>query len=254
MRDLQLKAIAPKIAAAIIITIALIAVIGSQYDMKLSREAAEWVSTWSNTVLIVSAALGVASTILVVWTGNVKEEYLKFDVAHAGENAANAIERAAVLEKDAAEARLETQRIIERLAPRIIDQHQQSRIVDKLRSFAGTEFDVSIRGADPEVDSLLEQIEAILEAAGWKQIAWQSAPVGAAVSAFKRPNKLLVGEVNVSGIVVQMHAEQAEMLKYPGLALAEALLTEGIQARAEPGSGFENGNTKALHVLIGKKP
>jgi hypothetical protein len=38
------------------------------------------------------------------------------------------------------------------------------------------------------------------------------------------------------------------------VALADALNTEGIFAKAEPGSGTQAENKNAMHILIGKKP
>lgn len=58
----------------------------------------EWASrlyNLANMFLIAGLAVGVISTVLVVWMGNVKEEYLNRDLAATNERAAEAEKRAA---------------------------------------------------------------------------------------------------------------------------------------------------------------
>jgi len=65
---------------------------------------AEDVSSWANAWLVLSLVAGVVSTFAVIWAGNIKEAALKKDVAASNE-------RAAKLEREAADARLELARI-----------------------------------------------------------------------------------------------------------------------------------------------
>jgi len=96
----------PRIVTAITIIIVLIAITGSIFDMKLSRDWADSISAWSNLVLVVVAGIGVVCTTLALWSGNEKERYLKIDLASANEvaavakqGAANANERAAIMKR-----------------------------------------------------------------------------------------------------------------------------------------------------------
>lgn len=72
----------------------------------MSLATAEWLSFWSNWILIGALILGVLATYGVVVSGNVKEAALKRDIAASN--------------KRAASAELETQQIKERMAPRFM--------------------------------------------------------------------------------------------------------------------------------------
>jgi hypothetical protein len=83
-----------------------------------SFELASRLYDLANIAFIVSLIVGVIATVLLVWMGNVKEGFLRRDVAQAGAPAAHANERAAALEKEAANARLETENLRSQLVPR----------------------------------------------------------------------------------------------------------------------------------------
>jgi len=136
--------------------------------------------------------------------------------------------------------------------PRTLSTEQQARISEQLKPFAGTEFDVALT-IDPETQGLLLPIEQTLKAAGWREIDWKSgAPI--AEMSFTRKDMPNVGVVVVSGVIVQMHPEQLQTIGRAAQTLAAGLVSEGIEARAEPGVGVPNINAKAIHILIGKKP
>ncbi len=76
-----------------------------------------------NSLLVGSLIFGVASTGVIVFTDRVIKRKSAFEISKANEEAekakavaANTNERAAILEKDAAEARLETEKLKQRLA------------------------------------------------------------------------------------------------------------------------------------------
>ena len=72
----------------------------SQGGMRMwpSPEVAAWLYDWANIGLIIGLVLGVVSTVLLVWMGNIKEEYLNLDLARSRE-------RTASLEKQSDESR-----------------------------------------------------------------------------------------------------------------------------------------------------
>jgi len=74
--------------------------------MWLSSETSSSIYDLANWTLIAALAVGAVSTGLVVWTGKAKEAYSRLEVARLG--------------KEAADARLETQRIKTQLASRRI--------------------------------------------------------------------------------------------------------------------------------------
>ncbi len=205
----------------------------------------EWASRLydlANWFLIVALIVGAASTGLLVWMGNVKEEYLKRDLAATNERAAHAEERAA-------EANLELAKL---KTPRTLNPGQQKLISEALKGFAGTQFDMAINH-DVEAIGLLPSLENALKSAGWIEIDWKSGAPIAEIN-FTRKDLPAVGLVSISGLVIQMHPEQVPTLGTAAQALASALDGQGIAAKAEPGIGFPNINTKAIHIVIGEKP
>lgn len=91
------------------------------------------------------------ATVVVVWTGNVKEAYLREGIASANERAESAREHAAQLELRVAEAK-------KLAAPRNIRGQDKDHVKAALESFRGTPYDLSfppIADHSPE-PSLLE--------------------------------------------------------------------------------------------------
>ncbi|GEM_PF-3521916 len=139
-----------------------------------SFETAVRLYNTANIFLIGALAFGVIATALVVWTGNVKEEYLRRNIADtnarteeakAASSEANA--RAAELEKEAANARLETERIKKAVAWRVIPPESASELEKVLSANPGS---VNLRymDGDPEALFLAIQISQILNKAKWK--------------------------------------------------------------------------------------
>jgi hypothetical protein len=210
--------------------------------MWLSEKWASSFYGWANIGLITSLVVGVISTVLVVWTGNTKEEYLRRDLANTNERAAKA-------EDHAAQANLELAKL---KAPRSLSSEQQKQISEKLRVFGGLEFDVAL---DPksEPQDLLSQVEDALTSAGWKEIDWKAGNASAELN-FVRKGRPAAGIAAVSGVIIQLHPERVGELMPVAEAIASALNAEGIVAKAEPGLGVPNVNGGAIHVLIGDKP
>jgi hypothetical protein len=156
--------------------------------MWFSIETASKIHDWANVVLIGALAVGVVSTLLVVWMGNIKEGYLRRDIYSAGvesakaiENAAKANERAAEAELAAAEAnkkaeeeRLARVKIEEKLAPRYISKDQFNTIVSQMSKWAELP-DTTIKQdaavfsiiSNFESVSLADQLATALKTAGW---------------------------------------------------------------------------------------
>ena len=207
-----------------------------------SEELASSIYGLANIGLIIGLVIGIVSTILVVWMGDVKEQYLRTSLANTNERAAHAEERAAKAELDL--AKLKT--------PRTLNSEQQTRISAALKPFTGQIFDIALN-IDDESKNLLPQIEDTMKAAGWSQIDWKGAS-GTADINFVRAGRPIAGIASVSGVIIQMHSEQVEKMKGAASILASALDAEGISARAELGLGIPNTNATAIHILVGSKP
>lgn len=107
----------------------------------------------ANISLIVALGIGVIATGLVVWMGSVKEGYLRRDLAE--------------LEKEAANARLETERLKEAVSWRVIPPECASELEKVLSAKPGS---VNLRymDGDPEALYLAIQYSRILSKANWK--------------------------------------------------------------------------------------
>jgi hypothetical protein len=111
----------------------------------------------ANLFLIAALIVGVVSTGLVVWMGNIKEGYLRRDLAIANGHAAEAIQKAEA-------EHLARVRIEEKLAGWKLGAEGQAKIIERLKKYAKTPFDL---GANPTEMVFMETMDGILNAAGW---------------------------------------------------------------------------------------
>jgi hypothetical protein len=148
----------------------------------------------------------------------------------------------------AAEAILELAKL---RAPRALTPEQRGRIVDKLKPFSGTEYDIAISEADPEILTLVFIVELVLSTAGWTELNWQGAGEG-----FIREGRPIIRlGASVINIIVGVHVSQPPKLWECALALSDALMAEDIDAtpaRHIP-HAMSSTNANAIHVLIGRK-
>lgn len=112
--------------------------------------------------------IGVVSTVLLVWMGNVKEEYLKKDVAEAQAGAAKANERAAEANRIAEEERLARVLIEESLSPRRLTEAQELDIGKSLRQFGPQKAQMVYGGGDREAQVFAVDIWRSLKRGGWQ--------------------------------------------------------------------------------------
>ncbi len=114
------------------------------------RMNADDVFTWANWLLLASLILGVVSTYAIVVSGKLRDEQSKRELADARTIAAQAHERAALLEKDAAAARLETERLKAIAAWRRISSDQHTKLLEALRGKVNGKIWVEFVDTDPE--------------------------------------------------------------------------------------------------------
>lgn len=175
-------------------------------------------------------------------------------------------EKTALAEQRAAEAELQAEKLKATVAnadgrvaetyrelselttPRALTPDVRAMIADKMKPFAGIQFDVALN-PDTETQTFLLQLEDVLAAAGWKEIDWAGAK-----PTLTRNKHSLAGVVALSGVVIQMRVDQVAKLSSAANALAAALQLEGISASAELGQGIKDENAAALHILVGNKP
>jgi len=133
-------------------------------EMWPSFDVASRLYDLANTAFIASLAIGVAATVLLVWMGNVKEGYLRRDVAGASARAAEAEARSSEANAVAAKAELELAKF---KAPRSLSNKQIEDVANGLSKFKGQKFQVTTFWDLPEPLALTNQIYLALLGAGW---------------------------------------------------------------------------------------
>lgn len=139
-----------------------------------SREIASFVYHLANIGLIIGLVIGLISTGILIWMGNVKEEYLKRDVgeadikaAQANKDAAAASERAAVLEKQAKEEQEKRLRIEQGLSSRHIPNAKKPMMHENLlRGVSVSIMELADEEAEPygdEIATLLRSLGAMVQ-------------------------------------------------------------------------------------------
>jgi len=164
--------------------------------MWFSLETASRLYDAANIFLIIALVVGAVSTVLVVWMGNVKEEYLRRDIASAQEEAAKADERAATAHERAAKSELDVvwlRALVRRAGTRVIDFQ---KFAAGLKEVPKRTVEIWYKPDDVEVDRFSEDLYRALKIGEW--------PVSRRV--LKAEDKLGgIPLANVQGIMVFSH-------------------------------------------------
>lgn len=124
-----------------------------------SFETAQTVYDWANIFLVVTLAVGVISTVLVVWMGKIKETYLTRELASTAEHTEQ-------LRAD----NLSLQTV---LSPRHVgligfDGEPKAKLwFAGIEKFAGTQISIQVV-SDREAHNLANEIAIVLSKFGWK--------------------------------------------------------------------------------------
>jgi hypothetical protein len=155
-----------------------------------------------------------------------RKEALKFQlqIAQADERAANA-------EK-------ETAKLTQRFAARNLSEVQIKAIADKIRPFAGQEFDVTPYWDLKESMAIANRITSGLQYAGWSYVA----P--------KQYGFMLGG---IAGVQVWVHPTADDKVKNAANALIAALNEQGIESELRQQNPANPPDPK-LHLNVGTKP
>ena len=216
-----------------------------------SFETATRLQDAANMFGIGALVIGVIAAALVFWMGNVKEEYLrrelsetnaraeeaKAGVAIATENAAKANERAASLERDAAHAKLETERLKAQLAWRMLPQNLENSLKNTLSKHVG-KINIQHVANDTEAQYFAIQLANIFGSAGWE--------VG-------------LSSVSMSGVAIfgiwvpDTNSPSTQTVRNALIAIGIGFSTQALPVG---GAGFSSGSTltDAPILFIGSKP
>lgn len=132
----------------------------------LSPESVERIYDVAGLFLIIGLIIGVVSTVLIVWSGNRKEEYLRRDIANTMERAANAEQRAA-------EAELKLEQVRQKVAPRKIDGNA---FLEVLKGKPKATVEIMYLKDDPDSINLSTDLIGLLSKAGWTIESWKPIP------------------------------------------------------------------------------
>lgn len=148
---------------------------------QLSENAANSIYWLGWTLFLLSALFGLVGTILTLWGDKERERYSDIRLsdneketkravegaANANKAAAEANERAAGLEKDAAIARLELEQIKEKQQPRSISPEQRKVFIEYLSLAKKRPVRVDVYSSNQETIGYGQQIRECLDAAGF---------------------------------------------------------------------------------------
>lgn len=147
-----------------------------------SLKSAIWLYDLANIGLIIGLVIGVISTVMVVWMGNVKEEYLNRELAVSRKLTASlekqstelkvavsdADARAAEANEKAEKERLARIRLEEDLAWRRLPKEQQQIIASRLANFSGQIVSLWFGAGDKEAETFAWELASALSSAKWK--------------------------------------------------------------------------------------
>lgn len=229
--------------------------------MMLSETLAIRLNDLSNLALIVGLVIGVVATAILVWTGGVKEEYLKRDLAVTNERAANANARAAKLENDAAQARLELEKLKEKIGPRKLNRVIFHRT---LEGQPKEPVEILYLRDDPDSLEFAQEIENDLKQAEWTVVSREPIPSPREGTAdANNPITMSVGG-QPSGVTVVAHSVSEEesqaswnaiigkdWVKTPWTTLAVAFQKSMGESKGSSHPTCPNG---VLRIIVGPRP
>jgi predicted nucleotidyltransferase len=134
------------------------------------------------------------------------------------------------------------------IASRNLTDEQKKKVVEKIKSFAGTPFDLSMQ-QELESMRLLDKIEDVVLSAKWIE-----RPPPSTYSVFDRSNRPKVGIKTVAGVWVLFPKRSGPIFERAATQLVEALRAEDIATSlitVDPGDAEDLG---VIHVWVGGKP
>jgi hypothetical protein len=168
----------------------------------------------------------------------VKEEKFTSDLRDKDKEIADAKARAAEANRLAAEEQLARVKIEEKLAGWRLDPKAQERLIEKLKPYAMTPFDLAV---NPVEYRFMETLDGILIAAGWVRQPKADFSV------------LLDGKASInywSGVTIEFAQESLNSFRTAAETLVRGLAAEGIPAK---GNVIQGGDPNAIHVVVGKR-
>lgn len=162
--------------------------------------------------------------------------------ATANRRTAELQRQSAALEHQAAEARLETERLRQRLSWRVIDDQHAERFSNRLRRFDGQHY-VLLLGSERETRSLARSVNLLLQDAGWaQQMPSGDPPI---------VPDLKGGLVEITGIHIV--TAPGSPVEAAAANLRDAFTESGLPALHDHHSEY-NDRPSVIGVYVGSKP
>jgi len=194
------------------------------------------VYSWGWRFSVTGAIITFIGVSLLMWTTRIKDHRFEVNMSQLDIDAAKANERAANAEVRAAEANLELAKL---KAPRTLSLEQQDRVVEKLKKFSGTTFQIITYPGEPEPAAFSNIIASILVRAGWQF----------------NPNNSRGSLLGLaSGVIIVVGRQAGTIAEEKGKSLLEALVSEGISAKLGYSSLQINPVAIEIKIQVAKKP
>jgi len=175
-------------------------------------------------------------------------EGFQLQISQANERAARAEQNAAEANRIAEAERLARVKIEERLAGWKLNPEAQIRLMEKLKAYPNTPFDLAV---NPVEARFMENLDAILFLAGWKRGEPKSV---SSKSGILELSLLIDGKAamttGVGRIEIHIAPRSWERFKPAAEALSKALNAEGISAIC---IAFLDTDPSEIHIMIGAK-
>jgi rubrerythrin len=180
-----------------------------------------------------------ASNALVLARGARQEaDSFERDIVSAKQQAAEAESHLADALQRAANAEKKSREVQQALADRSLTDAQLKVIADKLKAFAGQEYDVTAYWDSKESVGIANRIHAALQMAGWKFLP------------MKEWHGLFGGVV---GVQVWVHPQADTLTKEAARSLTSALLAEGIYTEPREQNPTNNPKHNKISLSVGSK-
>ena len=125
-------------------------------------------------------------------------------------------------------------------------------IIEKIKPFHGTKFDIGHAQTGHEQWDFLWQLEPIFPKAGWEFVNWVGPQTFNKSNWTMQPH--VYGIAKVANVVIELDPEKRAELLPAATALAEALNDVGLTARvANHPIGGTSTTSDAIHILVGIK-
>jgi hypothetical protein len=200
---------------------------------------------WGSAIADSLVAIGVAIEIKFGQMAGLrqKEQKRRSDIIVGAANV-----RAAEANQKAEESALKLAQLEKKITPRVIGDEQAEKIIEKIKSFPGTPFEVK---SDPAAEYVfVNRVIEVLQQAGWKWQAYSTSLTSLPFGDIGIPNP------DGSGVQIRINKSRYDGFFEPAQSLAFALadgLSASVSIVGDPPDSPLSCSSDAIHVEIRRK-